>query len=44
MKIVITGAGIGGLAVALSRHVSGETDLRFYDRVSTPTSSTRGRH
>lgn len=34
MRIVIVGAGIGGLAAALSLHAAGETDIRVYDRVS----------
>ncbi|GAA1973055.1 flavin-dependent oxidoreductase [Microbacterium pumilum] len=34
MRIVIVGAGIGGLAAALSLHAVGETDIRVYDRVS----------
>src|SRR6478609_6594068 len=34
MRIAIIGAGIGGLAAALSLHAVGETDIRIYDRVS----------
>ncbi|WP_344094864.1 flavin-dependent oxidoreductase [Microbacterium deminutum] len=34
MRIAIIGAGIGGLAAALSLHAIGETDIRVYDRVS----------
>jgi 2-polyprenyl-6-methoxyphenol hydroxylase-like FAD-dependent oxidoreductase len=33
VKIAIIGAGIGGLATALSLHAIGETDIRIYDRV-----------
>lgn len=34
MKIAIIGAGIGGLAAALSLHAIGERDIRVYDRVN----------
>lgn len=34
MRIAVVGAGIGGLATALSLHAIGETDISVYDRVS----------
>ncbi|WP_457098915.1 flavin-dependent oxidoreductase [Microbacterium sp. P5_E9] len=34
MRIVIIGAGIGGLAAALSLHAVGERDIRIYERAS----------
>ncbi|ORX94824.1 hypothetical protein BCR34DRAFT_594327 [Clohesyomyces aquaticus] len=36
-KIIIAGAGIGGLCVALSLHAAGFTDIKIYEAASTLT-------
>ena len=43
MTIIIAGAGIGGLATALSLHDAGFTDIRIHEAVAE-TAAARRRH